>query len=164
MNIVFLDFDGVIATQDSYARAKVKYGTDHTGFAPAFHLLDSDLVTIVDEICKRTNSSIVLSTTWRELHPFDTIVHMLQYHGLTAPIIGKTPSVGSRGQDISHWLSSQRSTETLTNFIILDDDIDIKRFHYNNRWIQTYFSGPKQGIQQEHIAIAESLMNKPIFE
>lgn len=166
--IVFLDFDGVIATQQSYLRATARRGRRPTG-DESFEVLDESLIANVAQLCDETGAKIVLSTAWREFYPFPLIVDQLGQRGLRAEIIGKTPvwpfdrprkmsqypPRNCRSIEIAKWVEEHgRATE----FVILDDDrITI----FEDRWVPSVFDDDEgtqpSGFTRAHLERALSI-------
>lgn len=60
MNVIFLDIDGVFVTQRSWLGTKKK----KSGRASEF---DPIAMEMIRKLCERTNSKIVISSTWRKI-------------------------------------------------------------------------------------------------
>lgn len=110
MKILFLDFDGVLNSQ-KYLAAHGAEGL----------VIDPDRMKILQNIVKKTDAKIVLTTSWREYWPgTDTGKQMdalFQSYGLQ--IFDKTPMLGERREkEILAWLKAHPETE---NFAVLDD-------------------------------------------
>lgn len=154
--IIFLDFDGPIATSTSY-RA-VELGSN--GLVSAEYMeryLDPVLVGRVEAICQSTDAKIVLSTSWVSMCGTDKCTEMLKAKGLgDTRIIGATPRKMSnyfRGNEIQWWLDDNKDVR-ISDYIILDDDRD---FHLGQmqRWIDTPFD---IGITDEQVALAIEML------
>jgi len=108
MHIIFLDFDGVIFTGN----------TPRDEHWP--NTLDRPCVARLDELQRTTRAQIVVSSTWRLLHPLSELRRFLSRAGLSCPatVIDATPDIGERSEEISAWLRAH----PVQNFVILDDD------------------------------------------
>lgn len=147
MNVIFLDFDGVITTPRS------KWEVDYV-------LLDR-----VKFICEECDAKIVVSSTWQGA--FDSVDEWLdgnrmkgerettreffkEYgYGLTGRFYGEYGCV--RGSDIKSWLA--RHPE-VTNYVIIDDEddmLDEQLFHF----VQTDYPF---GIQEREVELAISVL------
>lgn len=170
MNIIFLDFDGVICTAQSYTDAEVTYGTTENGFPPSLHLFDTKACGRVQEICDATGAVIVLSTTWRHMHTREEIVGFLQHHGITANVIDETPTrfewrnAGSqyRGREIAMWMDDHPEV-SYNDIVVLEDDVEaIKEVpKVYARLVQTYFTSGENheaGLQSHHVKQAIDLL------
>ncbi|MHA2063991.1 MAG: HAD domain-containing protein [Candidatus Thorarchaeota archaeon] len=170
MKIIFLDFDGVICTAESYADARTQHGLTSNGFPPSLHLFDTEICGRVQEICDATGAVIVLSTTWRELHKQDEIVGFLRHHGITAHVVDQTPILcpnqGSyhRGKEIKLWMDAHPEV-SYDDIVVLEDDVDAIREvpKVHARLVQTYFMGGGEGfeagLQPHHVKQAIELLN-----
>jgi hypothetical protein len=179
VRIVFLDIDGVLATSGTYKRARVELvpqasakplavptegrGSPPVGGAtqawgsptktwthPGEDLLCADLAANVQELCVKADARIVLSTSWRNLHPLETLKGWLAAKGLTTEIVGVTPDLFGkrRGMEIDAWMAE--NGRTAPDIVILEDEEDVAP--YRGRQIQTCFNGP--GFTRRHLARA----------
>lgn len=145
--LVFLDFDGVIATSHSYYEATARLG-GRPSESNAFEVLDRALCANVEQLCVRSGAKIVLSTTWREFHSLPTLRRWLSDYGIQTEIIGRTPSwpFGRRRKMSEYAPRNGRTTEIMKwveengrpsdEFVILDDD---RITEFTGRWVQTFF-------------------------
>lgn len=108
MKIIFLDIDGVLNHKNSPLCGAV-FGIDYT------------LLPLLKNILDQTGAKIVLSSSWRlSIHPRLRVKDALASIG--AEFIDCTKYLGGpRANEIQEWLN--RHPE-VTDFIILDDDID----------------------------------------
>lgn len=108
MKIIFLDIDGVL---NVYCESRDEYGCSfHQEFV-------DNLKTIIDQ----TNAKIVISSTWRH-SGLEIIQEMWNHRNLPGDVISITPDLRyeKRGYEIEKWLD----TNSVVNFVILDDDTD----------------------------------------
>ena len=92
--IVYLDFDGVIATTESYARALAEGRYDGKGFpaqADPPDVFDRECVARVNELCAYADAGIVVSSAWGMRWSLPQLQALLASVGLTAPVLGITP-------------------------------------------------------------------------
>lgn len=112
--VVFLDFDGVLV---------------HTG---NFRTACPDCIAQLNRVTGMTGADIVVSSSWRdEKNPNEVVEHLRKW-GATARVIGQTPRLDrkeeniwvsvSRGTEIQAWL---RANPKIERFVILDDDRDL---------------------------------------
>ena len=123
MNVIFLDFDGVVNIpmwyKDENGEWDCGYGMPKDGKVNC-----EQAVQWVSEFCEKFDYSIVVSSTWRIGENFD-YAKCLYNSGLRSGIkvIGATPRLyGERGEEISKWLSENPDVE---NYLIFDDDTDM---------------------------------------
>lgn len=122
MNVIFLDYDGVVNTPLWSADGKkCTFGYPFDNKVNNFQC-----VQWVSEFCEKYNYSIVVSSTWR-LH--SNYQECLQNGGLRKgiKIIGKTPHLQGkcRGDEITQWLDNYSGE--VENYLIFDDDCDMDK-------------------------------------
>ena len=123
MNLIFLDVDGVINSVNNLIKVYNETHKSHSGYSYPF---DSNCLENLKKLVIETNSSLVISSTWRLSEKGrDTLLQELKKYDLDKLVIGYTPFLGSsRKDEIKDFLSNFESSFT-TNFIILDDDSDM---------------------------------------
>lgn len=146
--IIFLDFDGPIATRHTHAAAKAD--TEGLDRVESAKYLDPVLVGHVEAICAATGAEVVLSTSWVTIHGVNTCIKYLTEKGLSpGRVTGATPRRMSnyfRGNEISWWLDNNPDVE----YVILDDDRD---FHEDQlkRHVETPFNTGLTAKQADQI-------------
>lgn len=123
--VIFLDFDGVLATEEytdslleKGQRTKDKYGT----------LFNPDCVEHLRNIVKKTNAGIVITSSWKNYLSLWNFLKMWKYRKLPGSIVGVTPNISIyRGDEIEKWLNNHRD---INNYVIIDD-MDYRQFHQN---------------------------------
>lgn len=122
MKVLFLGIDGVLNSSQFICGVKIhefKYS----------NLIDPNTVYLLNKITSDTNASIVISSSWKEN---EDIYHTLYDAKVSAPIIGKTPSLGNvdREHEIFKWLEGYPSP--LHGMAIIDNSFDMKNLiHYS---------------------------------
>jgi hypothetical protein len=113
--VLFLDIDGVLNSERScYALGGFPHGFD----AKNKLMFDWVAVGLIRRLCADTDTSIVLSSTWRILHSVHDCAN-----GLDLPIFDKTPGGGgNRGKQIQEWLDAHPEVK---QYAIVDDDGDM---------------------------------------
>lgn len=120
MNVLFLDYDGVVNTpiwDDMGTKCRINN---------PFHKSVNNFQAVqwVSEFCEKFNYSIVVTSTWR--YGDETYRTCLINGGLRRgiKILGKTERLDGkcRGDEIQLYLNEHPEIE---NFIILDDDSDM---------------------------------------
>lgn len=124
MNVVFLDYDGVVNTL-----MWNEFGTDYKYNFPDDHKVNNfQNVQWLSSFCKTFHCSIVVTSTWRK---YNNYKECLINGGLwkDIEIIGKTDDCPghSRFYEISKYLEEH---EDIKDFIILDDDDLIEECRY----------------------------------
>lgn len=126
--IVYLDFDGVIATDASYARAQAEGRYDGKSFPAQIEppdVFDRECVARVNELCVYADASIVISSAWGAWWGLPQLQALLASMGLTAPVIGITPRKMSSTRVMEiRWDMAARKV-ALGDVIILEDAWDM---------------------------------------
>ena len=128
MDIIFLDFDGVLNSESFFImRHRNMQGLRMINIDINSEE-DKDIqwymwqinpynLDILKEIIDETNSNIVVCSSWKTLRSFDRISEELIKLGI--PIIDKTYDSGyNRGHGIKEYLKSNN----VNNYVILDDE------------------------------------------
>lgn len=122
MNVLFLDFDGVINTY---------YWEEHDGVWECHINNECDgkvnnrqAMCWLNELCKQQHLSIVVTSTWRKSFTEEEIELVLRESGLDEeiPVMGVTTVIGeqyARGKEIRLFLKEHPEIEKM---VILDDD------------------------------------------
>lgn len=115
MKILFLDIDGVL---NSYRTVKL-FGGYPYDFTPAHkRRFDWQAVQLISNLCRETQTHIVLSSTWRK-----HFTHAVVGRELGLPIVDATPILNtSRGVEINKWLVDHGPFD---KYAIVDDDSDM---------------------------------------
>lgn len=130
MNIIFLDYDGVVNT----------VWFDNVNKKPKFNFPDDNKVNNTQAIgwlnllYTEIPYSIVVSSTWRSNEKYREFLYNA---GLNKDIkiLGKTDILHiERGKEIQKWLDDNKNLN-IERFVILDDDIDM--MHLSNHLIKT---------------------------
>lgn len=150
---LFLDFDGVVndwaAPSDEHNDAWLNHRADEP-----WRLLLPRLVAKVEYLATVTGAHIVISSTWRTLYTWADVIDFLRRQGLTAPLAGTTPEVGSRGDDITEYL---RRHPDVTNYVVLDDDRDAGGIPDPTRFVCT---DPATGITDADVERAIAILTR----
>lgn len=155
MKLVFLDFDGVLNTTtdpdtsnldpDEYLYGSVRWGAAQFSKKRVGHL---------NEILVRTDSLVVLSTSWREVHPQRELVEMLELNAFYGSVIGCTPTLrsGQLGRKVHRHDEIAEYVRLVSPeaYVILDD-MDMGPL--NNHLVKT------NGLSKVHIEKAVRILN-----
>jgi len=121
MNVIFLDIDGVMNHNLHMIRSELH---DNFEFCPV-------ATNHLKEILTKTDSKIVLSSSWRIGETVKSLKEELFCHyDLQDYIIGLTPFSGQyneqRGLEIQQYIDAVKETERhVDRFVIIDDDKDM---------------------------------------
>jgi hypothetical protein len=124
MNVIFLDFDGVVNipmwNRDENGKMKCRYNLPDDG-----SVNDFQAVQWVSEFCEKYKYSIVISSTWRS-DGLEMCEGYLRARGLRkyVNVIGCTPDLWDkrRGDEITSWLNEHPN---VTGYLIFDDECDM---------------------------------------
>jgi hypothetical protein len=132
MKVIFLDIDGVLNSEE-YAR-RLHQENPNVGLWDE-HGLDPQACALLDRLVEATDAYIVLSSTWRILHPLGEMKLMLKKRGFKnwSRLIDRTPQLNTiRGKEIQAWLDRlgearrlSQEIEEIESFVILDDSDDM---------------------------------------
>jgi hypothetical protein len=152
-SIIFLDIDGVLNCQLFYTE-RYKHLTQYDGI-PFYKTVKKYLrkmlkaneiskldyykneicpmrIDLLNNLCKETNSAVVLSASMRNGHTLERLQEIFKYCGATFTIIDKTKHTGfERGTEISLWLKENCMKwfgihyYDFYRFAIIDDDSDM---------------------------------------
>lgn len=149
MNVIFLDFDGVLNSMRSVVAAGYSvrsWGMDdqikdfaNTGFLESG--FDPLGVALLRHAVEELDAKIVVSSTWRKEVSFEAIKGIFKYEfkweNVDDIFIGVTPDLRQRrGYEILDWI--EKNTVGVQNFryAIIDDNSDMLAFQHE-RLVQT---------------------------
>lgn len=180
MNVVFLDFDGVINFKEFLFRAerkdppskveqqgaqdlvKATESPNYTLASAMFDLrsIDPTRVQLVQQLLVETGAKVVISSSWRHGQSIQGLRALLGFHGLDPSlVIDTTPTRVTtpeglqhplRGHEIQAWLDRHPEVKS---FVILDDDTDMA--HLMDRLVRT---SNDTGITKENVLDAVRVM------
>ena len=148
MKVLFLDFDGVLNSQDY----RDSYGSMGAG-------IDKSKMPMLKRLVDSTNAKIVIITSLREY--WDKNSDKCDYFGKVIndtfaeyglEIYDKTPvsESGMREDDIRDWICENSGIE---NYVAIDDGALFARF------LVGHFVQPKDGLEEEHVEKAIEILN-----
>ncbi|MBR0411667.1 MAG: hypothetical protein IJI25_11840 [Eubacterium sp.] len=161
MNVLFLDIDGVLNSEEYYRSLTDKNLRDIP--------IDRTCLARVKHIVDETEAAIVLTSSWRD--SWDKDPEMLRREGRTLnglfkeyglAIYDKTPVAheGRRPVEIRQWLDN--CNEKIGRFVILDDyDFNWKRHRMFRHWVRTDYE--KGGLSDDQAEKAILLFRKSSF-
>lgn len=155
MNVVFLDYDGVVNVP-TWIKKGDKWVCQFN-FPSDGRVNDEQCVQWVSEFCERFNYSIVVSSTWRQ---YKNYMECLWNAGLRdgIAILGTTPRIRDRerGVEIGVWLKQHPEVE---NYLIFDDDDDMT-VHMDHLVQCNTFHGFRGDEYQKACELHEKFMRK----
>ena len=147
--IVFLDFDGVLNTEQYQARLAVEGKPNKDAWGPLF---DPRSVENLRRILDATDAGIVISSSWRYLHRLGSLRMMWEVRGLPGEI-RDTLACGatyiSRGEEIECWLERNERPD----YVIIDDLDDFSPAQRNHSVETNPIAGITEADAQKAIEI-----------
>jgi hypothetical protein len=143
MKVIFLDIDGVLNSQLYYEKIHDDASYDpNDGFGGHLHDIDPQAVSFLNDLVNKTDSCIVISSTWRGSKSLDYLRTILKKRGLEKwdNVIGVTPHCGHdcvRGNEILKWVKDNKELlkkdyYDFDSYVILDDDSDMLYWQREN--------------------------------
>ncbi len=164
MKVIFLDFDGVVNSEE-YSRLRRIAGHGEPG---SFLYRESDeidpiAVARLNRIIEATGAKVCISSTWRILHKIGELAGFLRTAGFAGEVIGMTPRQSGpsprRGNEIAQWIESHNARPmrhgSVEAFVILDDDADME--HLIDHLVQTDGSA---GLEDHHVERAIAMLGR----
>jgi hypothetical protein len=156
MNVVFLDFDGVLnstsylnSLPDGHPEKEGMLGLDPVNVAHLNHLVRRPLKP----------PGFVVTSTWRKGRTTKELQEILYDKGFLGLVVGKTPCLAgkSRGFEIQTWLTeSDLYGVEVDNFVVLDDEENLAPV--SDRVIKTdYYHG---GLLDSHVSRAIEMLKQ----
>ena len=130
MKVLFLDIDGVL---NSIVWTFVMHKTTTFSEYPKDDIDKRSVDTLNILFEAVPDIKVVISSSWRKIHPLEELKHILLECGFKGDVIDKTPNgpTGWRGEEIQMWLGEHPEVET---FACIDDGND---FHPHHNLVQT---------------------------
>jgi hypothetical protein len=86
--------------------------------------LDPACIQILNEIVARGQADVVVSSTWRHGRTVAELQEMLEAHGFTGRVVGKTPT-GTPGADRADEIAAWLAEHAVGGYVIIDDHLDM---------------------------------------
>jgi hypothetical protein len=164
MKIIFLDFDGVINSDeymesDSFKEETKDYPESQVWLIEMHFHLDPKAIALINQLIKRTGAKVVASTTWRLHYSLEEMNKFLARRGAQFSIIDVTPRLDAglsipiyRGDEINAFL--YHTPLSVDRFVILDDRDDMTDI--KDRLVRV---NPRIGLTQEDVEKAVKILN-----
>jgi len=161
LKIIFLDIDGVLNSvsfldskdnQRDELRKYYKENIDNIDFEEELNLIlkrrlldiDFNKLDMIIEVCKITNSKVVIISTWKIYEFWNIIKEYLINYGL--PIIDETIDYKyNRGKEIREYLENHKEID---KYVIIDDEYFKDYKGLDPYLVQTDYY--KDGFNEEH--------------
>jgi hypothetical protein len=154
--VIFLDFDGVLNTEQYQARLAVDGKPTKDAWGPLF---DPRAVDNLRLIIDNADAAIVISSSWRYAHSLGSLRMMWELRGLPGEIFD-TLACGatyiSRGEEIECWLDKHGRPD----YVIIDDLDDFFPAQ-QPRYVET---NPIVGITEADAQKAIKMLQKSVSE
>ncbi len=156
MNIIFLDFDGVLDTA-SYDMYLVRHGLpecDENG-RPVF---DPKCIDNLKQIIDTTNADIVVTSDWKYIDSYENLLEMWLYRDMPGFMTDLTPNISKhRGDEIARWLIECKIN---CNYVIIDD---LGPENFNEEQLDRLVTiNPNYGLDKDAAIKAISIINRNI--
>ena len=149
--VIFLDFDGVLNTEQYQAQLAIDGKPGKDAWGPLF---DPRAVANLRKILEATDAGIVISSSWRYAHSLNSLRRMWEKRGLPGRIIDTIPCGATyitRGEDIECWLNRHNCH----SFVIIDDLDDFFPSQHD-RYVET---NPIVGITEADAVKSIEILN-----
>jgi hypothetical protein len=127
MSIIFLDIDGVLATNKQYMMNRKKF-QDKNDIAKELRIrypFDPKCVKVFNEILDITGADIVLSSDWRVHFSLEDLDKIFKFNGVNkSPIDITTSEIASFGNltmNRAFQIGEYATRNNITNYVVIDD-------------------------------------------
>lgn len=130
--VIFLDFDGVLNTEQYQARLAIDGKPNKDAWGSLF---DPRAVENLRRILDATDAAIVISSSWRWVHHLGSLRMMWEVRKLPGEIIDTIPCGATyilRGEEIECWLDKHGRPD----YVIIDDIDDFYQVQHD-RYVET---------------------------
>lgn len=142
MNVIFLDFNGVLDTYENMDE------------------INPDNLFRLKNIVEKTNSKVVISSSLKNSYFYtghfskhlQKIINELTNEGID--VIGITPLANTREEEIKLYLQNHKE---ITNYCIIDDDYEMKDLKDNLVKLPPQMDG-SSGLDDEHMNLAINIL------
>ena len=172
MRVIFLDMDGVLNSMEYFARHKKDNpGTDIEAADRGndvwwLRMIDPEAVARLNRIIEATGAKVVISSSWRYHCDPIRMQRLLRGRGFKGEVIDRTPFAkhlpegirnldGTRGHEISVWLTRNTHLHIADRFVILDDIGPHGFAHVAPHLVHTTWG---RGLLDEHIQPAIEML------
>lgn len=164
MKVIFLDFDGVINSDEymessSFKEETKDYPEPQLWLIEMHFHLDPKAIALINQLVKRTGAKVVASTTWRLLYTLEEMNNFLALRGAKFSLIDITPRLDAglsipifRGDEINAFL--YHTPLSVDQFVIIDDRDDMTDIK-----VHLVRTNPLIGITQEDVEKAVKILN-----
>lgn len=145
MNVIFLDYNGVLDTNDN------------------MDVINLDNLQRLKYIVDETNSKVVLTTSKKNSFYITGVLNqklqedikLMENTGIE--VIGITPKANTREEEIELYLSAHLEVE---NFCIIDDDYEMEKFADNLVKLPNQIEDGQMGLDDYHMNVAIKILKR----
>lgn len=161
MNIIFLDIDGVLNSEESIVRFYEEAMSKGQPNYNCDEIFPKEYMNNLKELVEETDSKIVISSTWRMFYPDNDkwfkLMSNLKEYNLDTKVIDRTPYTSKkRGDEIRMWLSEHPE---VSNFVIIDDDSDMCEFTETKLAKSSWKNGFTKEVKDKALMILKCISN-----
>lgn len=164
MKIIFLDIDGVLATDKEFMRNRDKFWKKHPAMAELKvpYPWNEDAVKVFNEILDKTDAEIVLSSDWRLHWNLDELKGIFTWNGVKKYPIAVTGDVFigtgnlemTRASEIGDYIKEFN----VKNYVVIDDLNIGKYMKITDDEDKFFITRSGQGIKQT--GLKDKIINK----
>lgn len=160
MKIIFLDFDGVIVTRESLAKADkietkaIRKGKELSDLKAHVIQASPDCIVQLNRIIEKTDARVVVSSAWRVGRNTKQLQEILTCMGANVEVIDRTGSPQPhmrRGQIIQEWLDNNDPPDS---YVVIDDGWI---WDHDTRFVKTTW---ERGLTRKAANKAIEILNK----
>ena len=159
--IIFLDFDGVLLTDQDAQDQSDNNGLTRDNYLEKV-VFNQDCINNLNALLLASDAEIVLSTSWALGHSISDLSHCLMRNGIDPGRLFEYDDPGDRGYMTPRKMSSGRSTEIgwwleehpeIERWVAIDDDASI--LHLKTNIVRT---NPRLGFDRAALSRATSIL------
>lgn len=124
---MFLDIDGVLATDTEYSRSRKKYWEKHDE-AKNLRIpypFNPTCIKVFNKIMSEMDIQIVISSDWRTHWTIEELTEIFKYNGITHFPIDYTPVIGGMWDHLERVRAAEIDTyitkHNIQNYVVVDD-------------------------------------------
>ena len=155
--IIFLDIDGVIATNDQFFTDTKKFREDNPWAKElrVCYLFDNGCVNILNEILELTGAEIVLSSTWKMGRTIEDLDFIFKKNGVIKSPIAFTPnewvSFSNTTKNRAYQIGCYIQENNVKNYVVIDDLPVGEYMKITNDDDKFVLTNDMEGLKQEGI-------------
>lgn len=157
---IFLDFDGVLNTEQYQAELSVAGKPTSDEYGPLF---DPKAVGRIATIIEKTKAKVVITSSWRHIHDENTLNEMWEKRGMPGEIyriLRTDTDTNNRGEEIKRFIGFRK--RDFTPYVILDDVDEFLPEQLPNVILTNPIKGISSHDVDKSIAILNALDDKPL--